>query len=122
MKNSYKYEDPLQNGYKKVYLSKDDYNRLFKRRQIRWYQSCDYYLKDDAFEIHKAYNYLFILIATISLPFLCLLSLIECKETLLNYKNLYRQKKLGNFSLDRIYKSERKFKEIKRVLEDGKAE
>jgi len=113
---SYEYKNPLERGYKKVKLSKKYHNKLFKGRQIKWSDKYDYYLKENNFIMHKTKNSLYIGLATILLPFICLLSLIECFDILKEYRSLFNQKKLGKHSSDGIGKNTDLLQKVKKYI------
>lgn len=111
----YQYKNPLDHGYRKIFFTKKQHNELFSKRRIRWFDKYDYYINRDHFIMECSYNTLFIIFATIALPFVCLLSLINIKEILKEYTRLYKQKEKGNFSMDDVYVSSELFSKIKSI-------
>lgn len=100
---TYKYVNPLDNGYKKFKLSKKTHNKLFEHRQIKWYDKYEYYYNDKRIIMHRFYNPLAIILNTLFFPITILVhGLINTKECWLDLKKSYNQKKYGTFSSDDI--------------------
>lgn len=116
--NKYQYKNPLNQGYRKIFFTKKQHNELFSKRQIRWFDKYDYYINENHFIMECSYNTLFIILATLALPFVCLLSLINTKEILKDYTRLYKQKEKGNFSADDVYSSSELFSKIKSIAKE----
>ena len=94
---SYKYEDPKENGYRQVYITRKQHNKTFKYRQLKWYQRAEYYLSNDDTKcaiLHTYTNIIGIVSTIIYFP-LCVLinGFGEIKEILKDYKKLFNQRK-----------------------------
>lgn len=103
MKNyKYKYVNPKDIGYKKIKVSKKLFNSAFKYRRIPWYSKIDVWYKEETNDMicEEYKNLYFIILATIALPFICLLCLMNSKETILEYLSLFNQKKKGKHRSD----------------------
>ena len=112
----YKYEDPLERGYQKIFLTKKQHNELFPKRKMRWHDKYDHYIKEDDFLMECTKNKLFIVMATLLLPLVMLLSLIQSKEIFNEYKSLFKQKSLGNFTLDNLSSETKTFQKIRQLV------
>ena len=108
----YKYTAPEKIGMRKVKLSKKDHNELFKRRKRRIFDHYDYYVGEDTFLMERTLSWFSIIIYTLILPFVCLASLIECKNTFNDWKSLFKQKEKGKHISNIIYSNSDLFGEI----------
>lgn len=103
--SKYIYKDPLKNGYKQFKLTKKQHNKLFKYRQIKWYDRYKYYYNENEVILHKFVNWKGVIFETILFPVNLLLNgIYNFKELINSYKRLYNQKKTGYFSGDNVYK------------------
>jgi hypothetical protein len=101
--SEYKYQNPLENGYKQFYLTKKQHNSLFKYRQIRWFDKYEYYYNDNCLILNRFYNRRSILVSTVLFPVTVLLNgLMNYKECWEDLKKMYNQKEYGSFSGDHI--------------------
>jgi len=103
--NMYKYKNLIDRGYTKFSLTKKQHNSLFKRRQLNWFDKYDYYINENQIIMENSKNFLYIIVYTFLLPFLCLISLIKCKNIIDEYISLFNQKKLGKYSTDKVSKN-----------------
>ena len=120
MSNSnYIYKNPLDEGYKQFYLTKKQNNKIFKNRQIKLCNKYEYYYNDNCILVHKFCNWKGIIANTILLPIVILVEGIgDFKEIMIEYKELYNQKKCGSFIQDNIYKDSNLFNEVIKVIKE----
>lgn len=118
---SYKYLDPIEKGYTKFKLSKNQHNEIFKHRQIRWNDKYDYYYNDSKIIIHRFTNRKAVLFCTLFFPIAIILEgVINFKEAWNDLKELYNQKKSGLFVIEHVSKSEKKFNQIMSIIKFNK--
>ena len=109
----YKYKNPINNGYKRFYLSKKAHNKLFPKRKINMFKKNEYYILEDKQIIIYSFLTLFgKLLTTIILPIAILINLSDIKDTIYDYKRSLFQKKYGTFTSDIIISKEK----IKQVM------
>jgi len=117
--SNYIYKNPLDQGHKQFYLTKKQHNKLFKNRQIKWYDKYEYYYNDNCILLHKFYNLKAIILSTILLPIIVLMEgLINIKETMYDYKSLCNQKRSGSFSGDDICKGTDMYNEVMKAIKE----
>lgn len=112
---SYQYFNPLKNGYQKIFITEKEHNKLFPNRTIRWFDHYDYYLNEKTITMECSYNNFFILFATMFLPIAILFNLQDSKNTIKDYKKLFKQKETGFFTFDTIFSTNSKYEEIKKM-------
>ena len=100
--DKYKYKDPVDNGYKKIFLSKKNHNAIFQKRKIDFFHHYDYYIKNDCFILHRTFNLKGKIALTFTLPIFIILNLSEAKETFIDYWKMLFSKKYGRFTSDMI--------------------
>lgn len=114
---SYKYENPLDRGYKQFTLIKKQHNELFKYRQIKWYDRYEYYYNEHCVLLHKFYNWEAVIITTILFPItLLLVGLANMKECFKDLKSLYNQKKSGSFITDSISSGTETYNKVIKII------
>jgi len=118
MNNSnYIYKNPLDKGYKQFYLTKKQHNKLFEYRQIKWHDKYEYYYNDKHILLHKFCNWKGILFTTIILPVIVLYEGVSnFKEIMIEYKELFNQKKCGSFSGDDIWNGTDMYNKVMKVI------
>lgn len=102
----YKYVNPKEKGYILTNLSKSDLQKVFTKRNFKWYTKVDVWHKEknNTFLIEETKNIYFIFVATIAYPFACICSLREAIETTREYFSLFNQKKKGKHRSDTTHK------------------
>ena len=116
--SDYVYRNPLDNGYKQFKLTKQQHNKLFKYRQIKWCDKYEYYYKDNRILIHKFGNWKLIILQTVLFPFNVLYAgFSNFKELIDEYKSMYNQKKYGSFVADSVGKSSKIYDEIMEIIQ-----
>jgi hypothetical protein len=104
----FEYKSPIENGYKRFYLTKKDHNKLFPKRKTTILRKNEYYiLEDKQIIIHSFLSLFAKLLATITLPFAIIINLSSTKEVLGEYKGILFQKKYGTFVSDLIVNKSR---------------
>ncbi len=110
----YKYEDPLDRGFRKFRITKKQHNKLFKYRQIKWRDRYEYYYDDNFILLYNFTNWKAIVLFTLLFPVVLLLEgLWGVTE---HYEQLYNQKKYRTFSADSIPSGTELYDEIKRGM------
>ena len=95
---TFKYKSPTEDGYKKIKLTKKQHNKLFKYRQMIWYDKYDYYLKGDNIIIERTNNILFKIVLTLAAPFLIIVE--GFKVVIPEYIREIKGKKIGAHTVD----------------------
>ena len=116
----YKYKNPIDNGFKKVKLTKKKHNELFPNRKIIWCDKYDYWISEDTFITERTVNIFGLIVATITLPFTCLFELKNTKENIKVYLNFFNQKEKGKHYSEYYYKKNEVFNKILTHIERGK--
>lgn len=115
--NKYTYENPLDKGYKQFKLTKQQHNKIFKYRQLKWFDKYEYYYNNHTIIIHRFCNLKGIIINTLLFPVYILThGLLNFKELLREFKELYNQKKYGSFTSDCVYKRSKTYDEIMKII------
>jgi hypothetical protein len=110
---SYKYIDPVSQGYERVYLTKKKHNELFEYRKLRFPYRYEYYLSDETFIMRKYMNRFGIFLNIILFPIVILLNGFKSiDEMRKEYHQLFHQKETGSFSEDCVYKGSKRFNDI----------
>jgi hypothetical protein len=118
--NDYVYKDPLENGYKQFKLTKKQHNKLFKHRQMKWYDKYEYYYNDKEVVLHKFISWKGVIFETIMFPINLLINgLGNFKEIVDTYKKLYNQKEHGYFSSDNAYRGSDTYNKVMEVLNES---
>jgi len=119
--SEYIYKNPIDNGFKQFKLTKQQHNKLFIYRQIKWHDKYEYYYNDRCILLHKFDNWKFMVLSTILFPLLLSMTVImeglkNIKEIIIEYKELYNQKKYGSFSTDSIEKNSDIYNEVMKLI------
>jgi hypothetical protein len=113
----YKYDDPLETGHKRFYLTKKQHNELFKFRKIRWADKYEYYYNEHHIILHKFTNMRAKILATLAFPFMIIIhGVVNFNELIKDYKRLYNEKKYGSFVSDHISKGSNKYEEVMKFI------
>ena len=111
--SGYVYKDPCAEGYRKVKISKADHRRLFPARPLKWHNRFEYYLRDDAFLIHRFVSAPAVALNTILFPVMLLAhGLTNFKMVWRDHYGTIKQKETGSFSSDKVWSSSAAFPEI----------
>jgi len=114
---AYKYENPLDKGFKKVKFTKKQHNELFPYRKIGFGQKYEYYLSDKWLELYCFNGIPVIVLNTLLFPILLLLhGLTNIKEVFKEVTSLYNQKETGSFTSDSIPSSSDLYKKALKIL------
>jgi len=115
---NYKYQDPTENGFRKIDLQTKDHNELFPHRRKKWIYRYEYYLKDNSFEMHQLMSFPAQVISVLLFPVeLIGHGFFNIKSLLNQYKRqVFQQKKYGAFVSD-VMHTNQKLDEIKNKLQ-----
>lgn len=110
---SYKYKNPLKEGYRKV--PKNKYKEIIN--QYNWKAKYEVYENDNCYLINQFEPFWIVLVNIILLPLLIILyGVFETKEIFADIYGLMFQKKTGSFLSMTVYKDELKKKDIEETL------
>jgi len=114
MSGYYKYENPLEKGYKSFKLTKKQHNSLFEHRQIRWIDKYEYFYNGKDIIIHKFYSIPCVILSTLLFP-LGIFSngYSEAKDDL---NRLYHQKERCSFSSDNVWYTNPIYNKIMEII------
>lgn len=113
---SYKYENPLDIGYRRVRFSRKDHQRLFPRRPLKWHNSFEYYLSDTDFLVHRFVSLPAVALNTLMFPVALLVyGIANFKEVWRDHAGMVRQKHYGSFSSEKVWARSEPFAEIVRA-------
>ena len=114
--SEYKYTSPLDDGYKQIFLTKNQHNRLFLYRKMRWCDRYEYYINDEKLIVHRFVNVFGIIVMTLLFPVSIFNAGFQnAKDVSLELKHMYSQKKYGVFSSDVCYKGSNTYEQIKSI-------
>lgn len=115
----YKYEDPRNNGFKKVTITKEQHNELFQYQQITWKMRYEYYIKDTAIEIHRYSSIWLKMYNTMMFPVVLLFAgLSNFDSVIQEYKHHYCEQKYGAFTNDTVFKNTKRYDLFKECLQN----
>lgn len=86
----YEYEDKIEQGYTRKYMSRKRHNQLFKYQKTSILFSYEYYCKPDKIIMEKHYSLFAKFLSVVLIPFSLLL------EGIMNYKEIIRDSWLWN--------------------------
>ena len=103
---TYKYEDPVSKGFRKVSISTTAHNSLFKYRKKSWKNSYEYFLSSDTLIIHT-YTSNLVKLLNIALAPICIFmyGYYNWKE---DFLGLFKERKSGGFVEDHVYRDRNK--------------
>lgn len=114
---SYKYESPIDRGYKRFYLSRRLHNQLFPLYKTRWYRSYEYYWSEHDIRIDVFVSNLGIALETFGFPVNILLNgLMNTKEIFRSIRKLYGQKESGSFYSWNIWNDSETYRKVMEVV------
>lgn len=117
--NKYVYSNPEENGFTKFKLSKKQHNSLFKYRQIKWSDKYEYYYNENMIVIHNFVNWKGIFATTLLFPILVLLEgVVNFKKMLKELRELYNQKKYGQYSCDHVRRNSELYNNILEIIKN----
>lgn len=115
--SDYIYQNPIDLGYKQFKLTKQQHNKLFKYRQLKWNNKYEYYYNENTIILHRFCNMQGIILNTLLFPIYVLLhGFVNFKELLNEFKRMYNQKKYGSFISDHVSKGSNIYKEIMKII------
>ena len=94
---TYEYVDPRTQGWRRVRLSRADHNRIFSKRQVRWFNRYEYFMKDGEFLMHRFITWPAVGLSLLVFPVMLLVHGVANRDLWREYADLMRQKKTGNF-------------------------
>lgn len=112
---SYVFKYTEANGYRKVFISKSDHNRIFKYRQIKWHHKYEYFLNDnnDHFVMIRLTSFLGKILDTSIYPITVLIhGITRIKEVNREIYEIWNEKKTGTFSCDDANKNYKNWNEL----------
>lgn len=119
--SKYKYISPIDKGFKQFKLTKKQHNSLFKYRQIRWFDKYEYYYNDSMIELHRFYNWKVVIVSTLFFPVTLFINGIgNIKEIIKELKSMYKQKEIGSFSGDSIWKDSDTYTKVIEIINKNK--
>ncbi len=114
---SYIYEDPLNKGYKQFKLTIKQHNELFPKRKKTWKNKFEYYYNDNLILLHNFVSWLTIMLNVILFPAIVLMNgFINIKEILIDYKQIFNQKKYGSFVSDSISSDTETYDKVMKII------
>lgn len=120
IETGYKYISPVETGHKQFNLTRKQHNELFPNRKLRWSDRYEYYYNERHVIMHNFTNIRAKTLMTILFPFMLLIhGVVNYKEIIGEYKELYNEKKYGSFVSDHASKGTEKYKEIMKIINGG---
>lgn len=117
MNTDYKYENPLDNGYKRFKLTKKQHNSLFEHRQIRWIDKYEYFYNDKDIIIHKFYSFSCMILSTLLFPLGVLSNgFSEAKDDI---HRIWHQKERGSFTSDNVWYTNPIYNKIMEIIDSN---
>jgi len=110
--SNYEYKYTEENGYKQMYLSKENHALLFPKRKCDWRDSYQYLVSFDRIVVEKHVSWLAVIAVFLLLPIHILLhGITNAKEVWAETIECipYYAKKRGSFSSDVIFKGDKMF-------------
>ena len=118
MENKYKYENPLDLGYKSFKLTRKQHNAIFEHRQIRWFDKYEYYYDDKQIILHKFYSFSAVILSTVAFPIgIFINGYSEAKDDL---SRMWHQKERGSFISDPVRYKTTKYNKIIDIINHGR--
>jgi hypothetical protein len=116
--SKYKYTDPVDSGFTKFKLTKKQHNEIFPKRKIKWTDRYEYFYNKHSILLHKFASWKAVLLSTILLPLIILLEgIANIKDIWREIVGLYKQKELGKFVPERIWKKENnKYQQVMDII------
>lgn len=116
---TYKYVDPLTQGYKKVKITRKQHKELFENDNLNWATKLEYYIRSDQLLIHKTTNWLGMLLFTLLLPFIVLWQgVANWGEIKHEIKKQYNEKETGSFIQHVCWASKIHYKIFKKLMKE----
>lgn len=113
---TYEHKDPIQNGYRRVNLSRTDHNRLFPSRRTGWQHSFEYYLSETDFLLLRFVSLPAIAVNVILFPVLLVVHGVANRSLWRELFDLFRQKASGSFSSDKVWARSNSFADIVKAV------
>lgn len=101
--SDFKYSCPTEHGAKRVTITKNQHNKLFKYDKVNWQTSYEYFLFDSALKIEKFHSVWLRLAITLAFPIILLLGGIANKRMYKDFLEMWNQKKYGKYTEDYVY-------------------
>ena len=115
----YVYDDPIDNGYKRIYVSRKIHNGIFNEKIT--FKRClfikyVYYFSNNSLLIHKFTSKFGIFVVLLLFPLSVLIEGFgNIKEILIDYKRLLNEKKFGAFTTRTFSNSSEIYLKIKDI-------
>lgn len=104
---TYVYENPIDNGYKRIKIPTKIHNKAFIYDRIRITERVEYYINDTSLMIDTYINWIGILMITVSFPFIIFWNgLGNIYELWDEYIRIINPKKYGSFTSHVIWKQD----------------
>lgn len=112
MSHKYEYQCPTELGYVKFKLSRKDNNRILKYRKRNIFSKIEAFYQEDKILLYYSANLLGIIVTLLLFPYYLLVhGLSNFGEMIEEYKELFNQKKYGNFT-DELVRKMRRDREV----------
>lgn len=116
---AYKYENPLDYGYKQFKLTKKQHNELFKYRKHEWFNKFEYYYNDKRILIHQFTDWKVAVVSIFAVPILIILHGVNNTKRIFDELiGLFNQKKGGHFTGDSIEKGSETYNKIMEMINE----
>lgn len=113
---TYKYVDPLTQGYKQVKITRKQHRELFSDK-LHWTTKVEYYIRSDSLLVHKTTNWVGWAIMTLLIPYLIAYEGIQgWEDSKRSLKQFYREKKFGKHTEHKIWQSSTSYKIFKKLM------
>lgn len=115
---SYKYKDPISEGFAKVKFTTKQHNALFKNTQKKWFTSYEYYIREDKFVMHRFESVSAKILNWVTMPIMILFhGFANWKEVVKDSCSTKKsEKKNGSFVSDTVWAKSDLYKQIVEVL------
>lgn len=115
---SYTYKDPLENGYKQVYLTKAQHNEIFPNSKHKWIDSYEYYIKDTDFIVNKFESVTCRILNWLTCPLAVFYFGVSNWKSVVkdSCKTRAKEKQQGSFVSNKVWASAGAYKKVKEML------
>lgn len=95
----YEYHNPIDNGYKRMYLSKKKHNKIFPLWKVGRFESCDYFYKEGLVMMEKHLSVFGKCLLLLLFPIhVVLYGVADVKEHFKDFRRKIQHKKYGSFT------------------------
>lgn len=116
---TYVYQNPQENGFVRVFLSKKKHNKIFPLWKVGHFESCDYFYKEGAVMMEKHLSVIGKCFLLLLFPiYVVLYGVADIKEHYDHFRRQIQHKKYGSFTSMVYWKKDKAYEHLVSSLKD----